>query len=81
MVLATGFPLDRTPWLGPRRGRVGGAQLTDAAARLTAGQTELDLRLTAGVEPGTLPITSSRMSHLRDALCAAYRVLGFESAT
>jgi hypothetical protein len=52
-----------------------------AAARLTAGQTELDLGLTAGVEPGTLPITSSRMSHLWDALVAAYRVLGFESAT
>ena len=52
-----------------------------AVARLTAGQTELDLGLTAGVEPGTLPITSSRMSHLWDALVAAYRVLGFESAT
>jgi hypothetical protein len=52
-----------------------------AAARLTAGQTELDLGLTAGVAPGTLPITSSRMSHLWDALCVAYRVLGFESAT
>jgi hypothetical protein len=54
---------------------------TAAAARLTAGQTELDLGLTAGVEPGTLPITSSRMSHLGDALCAAYRALGFELAT
>lgn len=52
-----------------------------AAARLSAGQTELDLGLTAGVQPGTLPITSSRMSHLWDALVAAYRVLGFESAT
>jgi hypothetical protein len=52
-----------------------------AAARLTAGQTELDLGLAAGVEPGTLPITSSRMSHLWDALQVAYRVLGFESAT
>jgi hypothetical protein len=54
---------------------------TAAAARLTAGQTELDLGLTAGVEPGTLPITSSRMSHLWDALCVAYRVLGFDLAT
>jgi hypothetical protein len=35
-----------------------------AAARLAAGQTELDLGLIEGVEPGTLPITSSRMSHL-----------------
>jgi hypothetical protein len=52
-----------------------------AAARLAAGQTELDLGLSGGVEPGTLPITSSRMSHLWDALCTAYRVLGFESAT
>ena len=33
------------------------------------------------MEPGTLPITSSRMSHLCDALVAAYRVLGLESAT
>jgi hypothetical protein len=54
---------------------------TAATARLAAGQTELDLGLTDGVEPGTLPITSSRMSHLWDALCAAYRVLGFESVT
>lgn len=52
-----------------------------AAARLSAGQTELDLGLTAGLQPGTLPITSSRMSHLWDALVAAYRVLGFELAT
>jgi hypothetical protein len=35
-----------------------------AAARLAVGQTELDLGLIEGVEPGTLPITSSRMSHL-----------------
>ena len=52
---------------------------TAAAARLTAGQTELDLGLSKGVEPGALPIISSRMSHLWNALCAAYRVLGFES--
>ncbi len=58
-----------------------GALKTAAAARLAAGQTELDLGLSGGVEPGTLPITSSRMSHLWDALCTAYRVLGFESAT
>jgi len=47
---------------------------------LAALKTAAAARLTAGVEPGTLPITSSRMSHLWDALCAAYRVLGFESA-
>jgi hypothetical protein len=32
-----------------------------------------------GSEP--LPITSSQMTHLWDGLCAAYRILGFESAT
>ena len=45
---------------------------TGAATRLTAGQTELDLGLTGGVESGTLPITSSQMSHLWDALRVAY---------
>lgn len=50
-----------------------------AAARLVAGQIELDLGLTGGVEPGTLPIISSRMSALWDALCGTYQVLGFES--
>jgi hypothetical protein len=53
---------------------------TAAAARLVAGQTELDLGLSKGVESGALPIISSRMSHLWKALCAAYRTLGFESA-
>jgi Transposase DDE domain len=54
---------------------------TAAAERLAAGQTELDLGLTPGVEAGTLPITSSQMTHLWDGLCTAYRVLGFESVT
>ena len=54
---------------------------TAAAARLAAGQAELDLGLSEGLCPGTLPITSSRMSHLWNALCVAYRVLGFESVT
>ncbi len=49
-----------------------------AATRLVAGQTELDLGLTNGFEPGTLPITSSQMTHLWDGLCTAYRLLGFE---
>jgi hypothetical protein len=58
------------------------AALTAAAAeRLAAGQTELDLGISGGVEPGTLPILSSQMTHLWEALCAAYRILGFESAT
>ena len=54
---------------------------TAAAERLAAGQTELDLGISGSLEPGTLPIMSSQMTHLWEALCAAYRVLGFESAT
>jgi hypothetical protein len=57
------------------------ALMTAAAARLAAGRTEVDLGLSEGVEPGTLPITSSRMTHLWNALCVTYRVLGFESIT
>jgi hypothetical protein len=60
-----------------------------AAQRLAAGQEELDLRLDLGLERaeatmprvgGPLPITSSRVGHLWDALTHAYRVLGFEEA-
>lgn len=52
-----------------------------AAERLCAGQAVLDLGVAgpSGSEP--LPITSSRMTHLWDGLCAAYRVLGFDSVT
>src|SRR5438270_13862045 len=55
-----------------------------ARQRLAAGQDELDLGL-AGIAGhagagGPLPITSSRMGHLWDALGHAYRVLGFERA-
>lgn len=51
-----------------------------AAERLAANQAVLDLDVTvpSGSEP--LPITSSQMAHLWDGLCAAYRILGFESA-
>ena len=50
-----------------------------AQQRIAAGQLELGL----GLEPaggGPLPITSSRMAHLLDALEHAYRVLGLEDA-
>jgi hypothetical protein len=50
-----------------------------AGKRIAAGQLELDL----GLEPacgGPLPIESSRMGHLVDALERAYRVLGLEDA-
>jgi hypothetical protein len=52
-----------------------------AAERLAANQAVLDLGVTAppGSEP--LPIISSQMTHLWDGLSAAYRILGFESAT
>jgi hypothetical protein len=58
-------------------------ELMKAAARqkLAAGQDELDLGLRpAASGSGPLPITSSRMGHLLDALEHAYQVLGFEDA-
>jgi hypothetical protein len=61
-----------------------GVELLKAAARqrLAGGQDELDLGLQpAGGAGGPLPITSSRMGHLWDALAHAYRVLGFEDAS
>jgi hypothetical protein len=52
-----------------------------ARQRLAAGQVELDLGL-GGLGPsGPLEIASSRMAHLRDALCQAYDALGFPQAT
>jgi hypothetical protein len=59
-------------------------ELLKAAAkqRLAAGQEELDLGLDAGADRGgPLPITSSRMGQLWDALSRAYEVLGFDAAT
>ena len=50
-----------------------------AQQRIAAGQLEPGL----GLEPaggGPLPVTSSRMGHLLDALEHAYRVLGLEDA-
>jgi len=62
-----------------------GVELLKAAARqrLAAGLGELDLGLDGAVggSGGPLPITSSRMEHLWEALACAYEVLGFESAT
>jgi len=57
--------------------------LLKAAGRqkLAAGQGELDLGLQAGAPGGPLPITSSRMGCLLDALSHAYDVAGFWSAT
>ncbi len=58
-------------------------ELLKAAARqkLAAGQGELDLGLApAGDRGGPLPITSSRMGHLLDALAHAYRELGLDAA-
>lgn len=51
-----------------------------AAARLAAGQTELDLGVAtpSGAEP--LPITSTRAAHLWESLRRAYEVLGFDEA-
>src|SRR5262245_23825137 len=51
-----------------------------AHQRLATGQDELDLGfegLARRVDGAPLPITSSRMGHLWDALDRAYRVLGF----
>jgi hypothetical protein len=50
-----------------------------AQQRIAAGQLELELGLGTGPS-GPLPITSSKMSHLVDAVEHAYRVLGFEQA-
>jgi hypothetical protein len=54
-----------------------------AAQRLAAGQQSLDLGLERpGVGEGApLEIVASCSQHLWEALCRAYRVLGFDSAT
>jgi hypothetical protein len=51
-----------------------------AQQRIAAGQLELGLGLDGPGPTGPLPITSSRMSHLVDALECGYRVLGFDGA-
>lgn len=57
-----------------------------ARQRLAAGLDELDLGLERAepvrhIPSAPLPITSSRMGHLCDALIHAYEMLGFEQAT
>jgi hypothetical protein len=60
-----------------------GLELLKAAARqrLAAGQGVLDLGLDAGVPGGPLPIISSQMGCLVDALSRGYDVLGLAAAT
>lgn len=55
-----------------------------AKQRIEEGQAQLDLGLevvAAAESGGPLPITSTRMGHLWDALCRAYDALGFDVAT
>ncbi|WP_189259877.1 IS1634 family transposase [Lentzea flava] len=54
-----------------------------ARQRLAAGQGELDLRLpdSPANKGAALPVTSSRMGHLLDALTCGYGALGFAAAT
>jgi hypothetical protein len=54
-----------------------------AAQRLAAGQGELELQMPGSPANGgaALPITSSRMGHLLDALGRGYDVLGFGGVT
>jgi hypothetical protein len=51
-----------------------------ARERMAAGQAELELGLNGPGPGGPLPITSSRMGHLVDAVERAYRVLGLDGA-
>jgi hypothetical protein len=52
-----------------------------ARQRLAAGQGEQDLGLGETSRGGPLPIMSSRMGHLWDALSRGYEVLGFDRVT
>lgn len=52
-----------------------------AAARLVAGQAELDPGLPRVAGRGPVPIACWRMSHLCEVLSAAYQVLGSDSVT
>jgi hypothetical protein len=52
-----------------------------AQQRIAAGQLEFDLGPDGPGPAGPLPITSSKMSHLVDALERGYQLLGFDDAT
>jgi hypothetical protein len=68
--------------LGSAHEEAGIAALKAAAAeRLAAGQAVLDLGLAERSACEPLPITSSRAGHLWEALCRAYEVLGFDTAS
>ena len=57
------------------------ALMVAARKRLAAGQSEIELGLATAASTGApLPITSSRMGHLWDALARAYDTLGFTDA-
>ena len=78
VVLASRVTGDRAPRVRARRGELEALKAV-AQQRGAAGQLELAL----GPEPaggGPLPITSSRMGHLLDALEHAYRVLGWKTS-
>ncbi|GAB93751.1 putative transposase [Gordonia rhizosphera NBRC 16068] len=51
-----------------------------AAQRIAGGQQELDLGLEVQSGAGPLPITSSRMGHLCEAVIGVYDELGFDAA-
>jgi hypothetical protein len=66
--------------LGARRRRTGGAEGRSPAA--AGGRADGARPRPGGPGPsGPLGIASSRMGHLRDALCCAYDALGFPQAT
>jgi hypothetical protein len=69
--------------LGSARDQARLELLTAAAEqRLAAGQHSLELGLDWPGSPGApLEIVASKSAHLWEALCTAYRVLGFDAAT
>jgi len=67
--------------LGSVHDEAGLAALKAAAAqRIAAGQGELDLGVSGRAASDPLPITSSKATHLWEALRHSYEVLGFDKA-